>query len=310
MKKNKVFGTFFENMISKCGSRKAIRVDKTLKPYIMKRGLLLLLGMFMMVSTVEANNGNKLLNRIGFHYSYDNSVNFIERGVEFFVFTNGEFDFDTRFDNRRVQIRRDFRGRIRRVGRVYINYDAFGNVSRIGNVFMRYYRNRLTNVGNLSVRYDRWGYPLFYGNVKNNYFYDNGIRINLNIGDICNYNDAYFYRNDFRRNYSQIREDRNYYYYRANPNAKIGKRSQILRRRKPVSKRTENSSFTRKRNNSYRKPASVVNSKRNIKSDRRSTSNRNSNTTNRKSDNSKREVKKIIKRNSDRKEKIVRKRRN
>ena len=63
----------------------------------MKKGILIFLGMFMMVSTVEANNGNRLLNRIGFNYSYDNSVNFVERGVEFFVFTNGEFDFDTQF---------------------------------------------------------------------------------------------------------------------------------------------------------------------------------------------------------------------
>ena len=219
----------------------------------MKRGLLLLLGMLIMVSSVEANNGNKLLNRIGFNYSYDNSVNFIERGVEFFVFTNGDFDFDTRFRNTRVPIRRDFRGRIQRVGNVFINYDYFGNVTRIGNISMRYYRGRLTNVGNLRVRYDRWGYPAFYGQVRSNFYYHNGVRINLNIGDICNYNDAYFSGRDFRRNYSKIREDRNYYYYRANPNAKIGKRSQILRRRKPVAQRVEKRIPNRRENNSYRK---------------------------------------------------------
>ena len=289
----------------------------------MKRGLLLLLGMFMMVSTVEANNGNNLPNRIGFNYSYQNSVNFVERGIEFFVFTNGEFDFDTNYNsvyfdyngrrtrrNNGVSIDRDFRGRVRRIGGTFINYDFRGNVTRIGNVFMRYHRGRLTKVGNLRVRYDRWGYPAFYGTVRNNIYTYNGVRFNLNIGDICDYNDRYFFGREFRSNYSQIREDRNYYYYKANTNAKIGKRSQILRRKKPGSKRIENSSIKRKRNNSYRKPASAVNSKRKIKKDRRLSTNRNSSATYRKLDNSKREVNKTIKRSSDRKEKIVKKRRN
>ncbi|MFK8061198.1 MAG: hypothetical protein AB8B78_14055 [Polaribacter sp.] len=250
----------------------------------MKRGLLLLLGIFVMVSTVEAKNSNELSNRIGFYDSYNNAVNFIERGVEFFIFTNGEFDFDTNYNNtyldyngRRVRrssgirIDRDFRGRVSRIGSAFVNYDRFGNVTRIGNVFMRYYRGRLTNVGNLSVRYNRFGDPLFYGNVRNNFFYNNGIRINLNIGDVCNYNDTYFFGNDFRRNYSQIREDRNYFYYRANKNAKIGKRSQILRRRKPA---TTNSKRTVTRNrqnsNSYRRPT-TVNSDRKVTTERRNT---------------------------------------
>ncbi len=256
----------------------------------MKRGLLLLLGMFMMVSTVEANNGKRLLNRIGFDYSYENSVSFIERGVEFFIFTNGEFDFNTNYNNtfydyngrrtRRnigVSIDRDFRGRIRRVGNAFINYDRRGNVTRIGNVFMRYYRGRLTNVGNLRVRYDRWGYPVFYGNVKNNFYTYNGIRFNLNIGDVCDYNDRYFFGNDFRRNYSQIREDNNFYYYRANPNAKIGKRSQILRRRKPASvtkKRVIRD--TRNSNNSYRKSSNsnVKNARKVIREKKKNDTNR------------------------------------
>ena len=228
----------------------------------MKRGLLLLLGMLIMVSSVEANNGHKLTNRIGVNYSYDNAVNFVERGVEFFVFTNGEFDFDTRYRNIRIPIRRDFRGRIQRVGSVFINYDYFGNVTRIGNISMRYYRGQLINVGNLRIQYDRWGYPNFYGQVRSNFYNHNGIRINLNIGDICDYNDTYFFGRDFRRNYSQIREDRNYYYYRANPNARIGKRSQILRRRKPVAQKVRNRVPNRRENNTYRKDRNRSNSNR------------------------------------------------
>lgn len=267
----------------------------------MKKGVLILLGMFMMVSTVEAKNGNELPNRFWVNYSYNNAVNFVERNVEFFIFTNGEFDFntnniDTYYDyngrrtrNAAVRIKRDYRGRITSIGSVFINYDYRGNVSRIGNVFMRYDRGRLTNVGNLQVRYDRGGYPNFYGEVKDNFYYENGIRINLNIGDIFDYNDVYFSHRDFRNNYSQIREDNNFYYYRANRNAKIGKRSKILKRRKPASKkiiRNTSARLNTKTNNTYRKSKSL-DAKRKI-----NTSVKRSNTVTRKptSANSKRKV--------------------
>ena len=252
----------------------------------MKKGVLILLGMFMMVSTVEAKNGNELPNRNGFYYSYNNAVNFIERGVEFFIFTNGEFDFNTHYNdsyfdyNRRrtsdrgINIDRDYRGRINRIGNSFINYDRHGNVTRIGNVFMRYYRGKLTNVGNLRVNYNRWGDPIFYGKVKNNFYSYNGIRFNLNIGDICNYNDSYFSHRDFRRNYSQIREDNNFYYYRAKTNAKIGKRSKILRRRKPASVKSKRKSTidSRRNKNTYRKPSSVSTKRKSTVVTKRNTS--------------------------------------
>jgi hypothetical protein len=227
----------------------------------MKKGVLILLGMFMMVSTVEAKKGENLPDRFGSYYSYNNAVNFFERGIEFFIFTNGDFDFDTRsYNNRGIRIERDFRGRIRSVGNVFINYDRRGNVTRVGNIFMRYNRGRLAKVGNLRVSYDRWDYPVFYGDVRN-FYYNNGVRFNVSFGDVFNYNDAYFFRNDFRRNYSQFREDRNFYYYRANANAKTGKRSSIIKRRKAIS---NNTTRTIKRgNNSYRKPKSNLDTRRN-----------------------------------------------
>ncbi|PQJ78000.1 hypothetical protein [Polaribacter porphyrae] len=231
----------------------------------MKKGVLILLGMFMMVSTVEAKKGEKRLNRFGVnYYSYNNAVNFFERGIEFFVFTNGDFDFDTSFTNRGVRINRDFRGRIRSVGNVFINYDRRGNVTRIGNIFIRYRRGVLTNVGDLRVRYDRWDNPIFYGNVRD-FYYHNGVRFNINFGDVCDYNDAYFFRNDFRRNYTQFREDRNFYYYRANPNARIGKRSTIIKRRKANVVRNNDRNVRNTTRNTYRKSNSNgVNSRRNV----------------------------------------------
>lgn len=230
----------------------------------MKKTALILFGMLIMVFTIEAKTGNEKPNRIRVNYTYDNAVNFIERGIEFYIFTNGDFDFNThlensyndynrRINNRGVRVNRDYRGRITRIGNAFINYDYRGNVTRIGSISMRYRFGKLTKVGDLRVHYNRWGNPNFYGNVRD-FYYDNGIRFNISFGDICNYNDSYFYRNDFKRNYNQFREDQNFYYYKARPNAKIGKRSTILKRRKPTAEIDPRKKRKRNANNSYRKP--------------------------------------------------------
>jgi len=223
----------------------------------------------MIVSNVEAKTGFKRLQSIEVNYIYNNAVNFTESGIEFFIYTNGDFDFnpyavDSYYDyngrrfhkNRGVKVNRDYSGRITQIGNAIINYDYRGNVTRIGRIFLSYRFGQLTNVGDLNVHYDRWGNPNFYGNVRDFYF-ENGLRYSINFGDVCDYNDTYFYRNDFKNNYAQFREDKNFYYYKARPNRKIGKRSTILKRRKQastISKRTPNTE-TRGRNTSYRKVA-------------------------------------------------------
>lgn len=224
---------------------KSIRVGKTLKPQIMKKGVLLLLAMFMMVSYVEAKNGKKSTEIFGVENRYDDAVTFVERGIRFHVFLNGDFDFDSRYlrnnrRNRRIRIQRDYQGRIKRIGNVNIRYDYRGNVRRIGTVYMRYNRGRLTNVGDLRIRYNRWGTPRFYGEVRyndyyNDYYYDDGFSVgfNINLGTVCSYNDPYFYRREFRNNYRKFKEDDNFYYYRANPKAKVS-RDKVLKRRKPA----------------------------------------------------------------------------
>ncbi|SDS13995.1 hypothetical protein SAMN05216503_2095 [Polaribacter sp. KT25b] len=275
----------------------------------MKKGILILVGMFIMTTTVKAKTNYELPNKIEANYTYNNAVNFIEHGIEFFIFTNGDFDFnalenDTYYDyngsriknNSRLRIDRDYRGRITRIENIFINYDYRGNVSRVGSIFMRYYRDRLTKVGDLNIRYDRFGNPAFYGNVRD-YYYNNGIRFSINFGDIFDYNNAYFYRSDFSRNYNRFREDANFYYYKANPNAKIGKRSTIIKRRKPASTIGRNRDIKRNSNNSYRKP---TNDKRTVvvKDTRRNTTptidrnidKRNSNNSYRKPTNDKRTV--------------------
>ena len=234
----------------------------------MTKGIFIILGMLMMISTVEAKTFDNAPDRFSINYAYNDAVNFMERGIEFFIFANGEFDFDVRSNHRSLRIRRNFNGRIRSIGSVYIRYDLRGNVTRIGNISMRYFRGRLTNVGDLRVRYDRWEYPIFYGNVRD-FYYNNGVRFNVSFGDVFDYNDTYFFRNDFSRNYAQFREDRNFYYYRANPNSRIGKRSTILKRRKPASVNNSKRKIgSRSSNQSYRKSErrATVKAERNIAS--------------------------------------------
>jgi hypothetical protein len=234
----------------------------------MKKGILILLGMFMMVSTVEAKEGIESPITVGVYDNYyNNAVSFFERGIQFHIFLNGDFDYDIHRNNsyynynvRRTQrnsvrINRDFRGRINKIGSTRIYYDFRGNVRRIGTVSMRYRNGYLTRVGALKITYNRWREAFFYGQVRQTNFYTDsyGVNINLNIGDVCDYNDPYFFRNDFRNNYSQVREDNNFYYYKAKANAKTGKRSTILKRRKPATKRKTKKAVRKSVNNKYKR---------------------------------------------------------
>jgi hypothetical protein len=231
----------------------------------MKKGLLILLGMFMMVSTVEAKKGEKVPSSVGANYNDNNAIRVFERGIEFHVFLNGDFDFDTRrntiyYDDtgRRnrtnsVRVLRDFRGRITTVGTTRISYDFRGNVRRIGPVLMNYRFGNLTRVGGLHISYNQWGAAYFKGQVRRTNFYTDsfGLSFNLNSAAICAYNDPYFFKNDFRNKYSQIREDNNFYYYKAHRNAKIGQRNTLLKRRKSATKTPTKRTVRKRIHNTY-----------------------------------------------------------
>ena len=194
---------------------------------------------------------------------YDEAVSFIERGVQFHVFLNGDFEFDTpnrhyyKYNNRRyrqnnIRIDRDYKGRIKRIGANYIRYDYKGNVTRIGNIRIYYRRGVVRKVGDLKVSYNNWGDPYFYGNVHRDY-YDSGIQFSLNFGTVFNYDDRYFYDYSFKNNYRKYREDKHYYYYKVKPNGKVGKRGKLIKRRK--------ANVTTRRNNNYTKRKIAPNGK-------------------------------------------------
>jgi hypothetical protein len=219
----------------------------------MKKGLLLILGMLMMVSTVEATDGAKTYSKKGYNDRYGaRSIQFMERGIKFYVFPNGKIDFKThkkfksqyyyrngyrykkRTPTRGIHIDRDYYGRVRRVGNVFINYNRFGKVSRVGSVYIDYKHRRMTQVGGLQINYDRFGNKHYYGQVKPRY--DVHFRSDRFTGSIFDYNDNFFYDTNFYNDYEDYGEDDDYYYYKSKTDKKSYKKGhkegKIIKRKK------------------------------------------------------------------------------
>ncbi|GGH41538.1 hypothetical protein IA57_11425 [Mangrovimonas yunxiaonensis] len=129
-------------------------------------------------------------------YSHAQPIMFLERGIEFLVFPDGSFDFNTHtrgnndqgdvyYRTRRssvnvtfgaprtavsghihysqpqagVIVEHDRDGKVRRIGNVFINYDRQGRIKRAGSVYMSYQRGngRLIQIGGLTVRFNGQG---------------------------------------------------------------------------------------------------------------------------------------------------------
>lgn len=161
------------------------------------------------VSASETNSEKKygILDNTRYHNAQP--ILFVERGVEFIVFPDGSFDFNTEIGTfgdlyyrstnsnktRRssvnsthgapgqnqygggVLITHDASGKVRRIGNVFINYDRQGRIKRAGSVYMTYNRGNgmLTQIGNLKVRYNAWGEIVnLYGHVNQESLFMNG----------------------------------------------------------------------------------------------------------------------------------------
>jgi hypothetical protein len=218
----------------------------------MKKGLLLILGMLMMVSTAEASDGVKTSSKLDY-YNYRNvkPIQFIEKGIKFYVFPNGEIEFKaqsrSRYNSRytyrnggrysrrtqlhNVSISRDYYGRVKRVGTVFINYNRYGKVSRVGSVFIDYRRRRMTNVGGLYIRYNRYGEVNYFGQVKPRYSHRNYDYNRFYDGMILDFHNDYFFDTDFYDNFDNYDEDDDFYYYKSKKGKGL-KKSTIIKRKK------------------------------------------------------------------------------
>lgn len=221
----------------------------------MKKITLLVASIFLAGSMAHAsenhvfsdNNGKGKEKGWKVDYRDAEPIKFTERGIEFYVFPTGEFDFNTRPDegcetdyyfkaagrrgtvviekhrpvNYGVKIERDAFGRVRRVGNTFINYDANDRVSRIGTVFMRYNSFALSQIGGLRIVYDRKGRIIdILGNVKGykSGSYSDGYDYPRGNGN----NDDYYYRSERGNDRVEDRDNRddNYYYRQTDKNLK------------------------------------------------------------------------------------------
>ena len=201
----------------------------------MKKITLLVVASILLVGNLALASENPVFsdntNRRGYYIDYRDAepIIFRERGIEFMLFPNGEFDFNTRPSGPRyhvngtngapgtrgyygpsergIRVEHDNFGRVRRIGNVYINYDAFGRVKRIGTIYMSYNSFAVTKVGNMRIVYDRRGRIVdvygFINHANGGYNYNPGTHYSSGNG---HYDDD----DDYGDNYN----DDDYYYYR------------------------------------------------------------------------------------------------
>jgi len=220
----------------------------------MKKLLLLVTGLLMGLTTGNAQNMKRGKDFNSAHYRFAEPISFVERGVEFLIFPDGSFDFNTNIEDlyynanlnyrsstsrrsslnvtygapgvkarvqysapssRGVLILHDRDGKVRRIGNVFINYDREGRITRAGSVYMRYQRG----IGTLrQVGGLRVNYN-HWGEIVHvsgavNYY---NAHINYIVGDDrWDYDDYYF---DFDH-----QDDDDFYYYRKGGDVKKQKR--------------------------------------------------------------------------------------
>lgn len=187
----------------------------------MKKITLLVAAIFLIGSGV-ANAADRNNRKSPVDFRNADPIVFVERGIEFYIFADGQFDFNTRpssgemyyksgrrtsavnktygapgnGNNRNygVKVEHDNKGRVRRVGNVMINYDAYDRVKRVGSVYMAYNRYALTKVGGLQIVYNNRAQIVdIFGSV-------NGGRVYQYNENQYNQNNHGDYGNDQNRN--------------------------------------------------------------------------------------------------------------
>ena len=206
----------------------------------MKRQVLFMAMVLIGLTSAKATTaGNAVLNGEDLNKSrnhYAQPILFVERGVEFLIFADGSFDFNTdtsisqpnddnyyyrrtstkkrrstnrtygapsinnNVRNRGVLVTHDREGRVRRIGNVFINYDRQGRLKRVGSVYMTYRNGQLRQVGGLRILTNRHGDVIGTRGI-----------VNRNNPDSGNYGTS-DWSEDHNDDSSQ--QDDDYYYYR------------------------------------------------------------------------------------------------
>ena len=168
----------------------------------MKKITLLVASIFLVGSVAKASEIINFSDNDRFPIDFRDAdpIEFTERGIAFYVFPDGQFDFNTtpsngdiyykpgrssavnktfgapatiQNRNHGIRIEHDELGRVRRVGNVFINYDRNDRIKRIGSVYMTYNRFALAQIGGLQIIYNRRGMIVdMFGTVNGRRSYD------------------------------------------------------------------------------------------------------------------------------------------
>lgn len=214
----------------------------------MKKITLLVASLLLMSNVNIASEKNVFTgNEEGYHFITDyrdaDPIVFKERGVEFFIFLDGQFDFNTQpivtptrnrtesmngthgapgvrtvtVSNtyygpvRGVKVEHDYQGRVRRVGNVFINYDAYGRVKRVGSVYMKYNSFALKQVGGMKIFYNRRGQIMDIVGYVNSSSYGNHYDFD---GHGFGNGNGQGHGNGNNNGYDNDSDDEDFYYYK------------------------------------------------------------------------------------------------
>ncbi|HMB64044.1 MAG TPA: hypothetical protein VKN36_13275 [Eudoraea sp.] len=231
---------------------------------MMKKIVLLITALALStMSTMAATAENKVA--LSNAYRYDNSFIFVENGITFSVYPDGEFDFyiDSYVSGRKNGItfnsgydyspyaQYDDYGAVIQVENVPVYYDYYGRVTQIGSVDINYRNGRVRRVGGLHVYYNHNGYYDYhtgYINVYNRYYVYrpyHGLFVRPALGFCLVFGSPYRryysplrytyyapYRHNYRRAYAHV--GKHYTYDRGH------KRHQVYRNDKRVAVRSDN----------------------------------------------------------------------
>ena len=211
----------------------------------MKHLVLLIAAFFVGVtSTTAASAENEFAYRNA--YGYGNSFIFVNNGITFSVYPDGEFDF---YINNRANVsagigvgpvgitfnsgynynpfvQYDDFGAVIQVENMPIYYDYYGRVSQIGDVNIWYRNGRVRRIGGMRVFYNNFGvyqYHTGFINVFNRYYVYRPFHrffVRPAVGFCLVYNRPYRrfynpirytwyrpYRNNYRRSYARLGRD-------------------------------------------------------------------------------------------------------
>jgi len=168
----------------------------------MKQLLFLLASVFLTGATVSAatitNNLDNNAYASSFVRGYGNSFIFVEQGVEFAIFRDGQFDFNVNQYGPKFSAYADLGGvdisfNTGRSYDAYVQYDDYGAVIQIENVPIYYdYYGRIVRAGSVRINYNNYGYINRVGGLYVHYNAYN--RYSHYTGFINDYNRAYIAR--------------------------------------------------------------------------------------------------------------------